>query len=92
MRYKAIVGTVKQLHNTLETMCYAAIFVVCRNPVAGQRVHPSEISRALQKSDRTLLPSRATLKDSEELSTTLGASLDTSSHIFADLQGTYSTK
>lgn len=67
-------------------------FVLCRNPVAGQRVHPSEISRALQKSDRTLLPSRATLKDSEELSTTLGASLDTSSHIFADLQSTYSPK
>ncbi|XP_065899891.1 uncharacterized protein [Dysidea avara] len=68
------------------------LMIQCWNPVASQRVHPSEISRALQKSDRTLLPSRATLKDSEEMFTTLGASLDTSSHIFTDLQNTYLPK
>lgn len=67
-----------------------------RNPIANKRTVPSELSRTLQKSDRTLLPSKATLKGSEEqaeeLSTTLGAPLNTSSQLFADLQNTYLPK
>ncbi|XP_065899895.1 uncharacterized protein [Dysidea avara] len=68
------------------------VMIQCWNPVPSQRLPPSEISRTLQKSDRTLLPSRTTLKQrksSEELSTKLGAPLETSSHLFTDLQNTY---
>ena len=57
-----------------------------------QRIDPCEISRMLQKSDRILLPDTTASSGSEELSTTLGAPLDTSSHIYGDLQATYLTK
>jgi len=67
-------------------------FFYNRNPVPRQRIDPYEISRTLQKSDRILLPDTTAASDSEELSTTLGASLDTSSHIFSDLQNTYLPK
>ena len=66
-----------------------SILFYYRDPVPNKRINPCEISRTLQKSDRALLPSPTAPSDLEELSTTLGASLDTSSHIFTDLQNTY---
>jgi len=72
-------------------MVYATCFYY-RNPVANKRVDPSELSRTLQKSDRTLLASSVAASDPEELSTQLGASLDTSTQVFTDLQNTYMPK
>ena len=57
--------------------------------MAKQRINSCLISKALQKSDRALLPGTISAKDNEELSTTLGDSLDTSSHLYQDLQNTY---
>ncbi|XP_065899854.1 ephrin type-A receptor 4a-like [Dysidea avara] len=72
--------------------CPRAIYelmIQCWNPLPNRRIDPCEILRTLQKSDRTLLPHAMTPSDSEELFTTLGESLDTSHHIFIDLQNTY---
>ena len=66
--------------------------VYYRNPVPNERISPSELSRTLQKSDRTLLPSSVAPGDLEELSTSLGAALDTSSQVFTDLQNAYMPK
>ena len=60
-----------------------------RHPVAKQRIDSSAIVNLLQKSDRTLLPGTISAKDNEELSTTLGDPLDTSSNLYQDLQNTY---
>jgi len=71
---------------------YCILVTLNRNPVPSQRLPPTEISRTLQKSDRTLLPSRTTLKhrcSTEELSTELGAPLESSRNLFTDLQKTY---
>ena len=58
----------------------------------NKRIDPSELSRTLQKSDRTLLPSSIAPNDSEELSTKLGASLETNSQLYTDLQNAYIPK
>ena len=63
------------------TSCY-------RNPVPSKRVKPYEISRTLQESDGTLLSS----SDSDEMCTHLGAPLNTSRHMFTELQNTYMSK
>ena len=64
-------------------MCYP------RHPVANQRINSGLISKALQKSDRALLPGAISAKDNEEMSTTLGDPLTTSSHLYQDLQNIY---
>ena len=71
---------------SLYTLCY-------RHPVANQRIDSSAIVNLLQKSDRTLLPGTISAQENEELSTTLGDPLDTSSNLYQDLQNIYlSTK
>ena len=60
-----------------------------RHPVANQRIKSSAIFKLLQKSDRALLPGTISAKDNEELSTTLGDPLSTSSNLYQDLQNTY---
>jgi len=67
---------------------YYYIGLYYRDPIPNKRINPCEIARTLQKSDRALLPSSTSFapSDLEELSTTLGASLDTSSHLFADFK------
>ena len=57
--------------------------------MANQRINSSAIFKFLQKSDRALLPSAISAKDNEELSTTLGDPLSTSSNLYQDLQNTY---
>ena len=66
----------------LSPLCY-------RHPEAKLRINSYLISKALLKSDRALLPGTISAKDNEELSTTLGDFLDTSSHLYQDLQNTY---
>ncbi|XP_065899848.1 ephrin type-B receptor 1-B-like [Dysidea avara] len=68
------------------------LMIQCWNPVPNKRIDPSELSRTLQKSDRTLLPSSIAPNDSEELSTKLGASLETNSQLYTDLQNAYIPK
>ena len=55
----------------------------CRHPIANHRISSNEIVRTLS-SDRILLSST-----DEEQSTVLGDPLDTSSHLYLDLQQTY---
>ena len=57
--------------------------------MANQRINSSAIFKLLQKSDRVLLPGIISTKDNEELSTTLGNPLSTSSNLYQDLQNTY---
>ena len=47
------------------------------------------VSKMLQKSDRTLLPGTMLSRDDEELSTILGDPLNTSTHLYQNLQDTY---
>ena len=47
------------------------------------------VAKMLQKSDRTLLPGTMLPKDDEEWSTVLGDSLNTSTHLYQNLQDTY---
>ncbi|XP_065899838.1 uncharacterized protein [Dysidea avara] len=71
--------------------CSRAIYqlmIRCWNPLPNKRINPREISRTLEESNVTLL----TPSDSEESSTKLGASLDTSTHLFTILQNTYVPK
>ena len=75
--------------SSLLLTCMIAKYISCyRNPVPSKRAKPYEISRTLQESDGTLLSS----SDSEEMSTHLGAPLNTSRHIFTELQNTYMSK
>ena len=60
--------------------------------MANQRINSCLISKELQKSDRALLPGTISAKDNEELSTALGDSLTTTSHLYQDLQNTYLSK
>ena len=57
--------------------------------MANQRINSCLIFKALQKSDRALLPGTISAKDNEELSTGLGDPLASSSHLYQDLQNTY---
>ena len=76
------------MHNALiETMIFSPLCY--RHPVANQRINSCLIYKALQKSDRALLPGAISAKDNEELSTGLGDPLTISSHLYQDLQNTY---
>ena len=60
--------------------------------MANQRINSCLISQELQKSDRALLLGTISAKDNEELSTALGDSLTTTSHLYQDLQNSYLPK
>ena len=57
--------------------------------MANKRIDSSSIVKTLQKSDRALLPGKISIKDNEELSTTLGDPLNTSNDLYQALQNTY---
>ena len=87
---KGMSGTrlVEILYHVHVSYSYVKLFYN-RNPVPNQRIDPREVSRTLQKSDRMLLFSSTAANNDEETSTQLGAPLDTSIHIFSDLQNVY---
>ena len=60
-----------------------------RHPVANKRIDSCSLNKALQKSDRALLPGAVSAKDNEELSTGLGDPLASSSHLYQNLQNIY---
>ena len=57
--------------------------------MANKRIDSSSVVKTLQKSDRALLPGKISIKDNEELSTTLGDPLNTSNDLYQALQNTY---
>ena len=57
--------------------------------MANKRIDSSSVVKTLQKSDRALLPGTISATDNEELSTTLGNPLNTSSDLYQSLQNTY---
>ena len=57
--------------------------------MVNERINACMIFKMLQKSDRTLLPGTMLPRDNEELSTVLGDSLTSSTHLYLELQNTY---
>ena len=57
--------------------------------MANKRIDSCSLNKALQQSNRALLPGAISAKDNKELSTGLGDPLATSSHLYQNLQNIY---